>query len=230
LLNIVEVASGTGIFTRALLADPNWNTKIKEIRAVEPSEGMRDQFSRSLSDDRVTLSDGVFQCTGVEEGWADLVIVAQAWHWCPDFDAALAEFSHILKPEGIVVLLWNLEDRDAATWVGHVRDIIEIHEQDTPQFRRMLWRQTFKTASYQKFFKPPEEKTWNYFLDATKESVVERALSKSYIAILPEDTRVEVKMTLDKTIDHGDKVWVDESKGVFKYPYTTWVVISRKGK
>jgi len=38
---------------------------------------MRDQFSRTIRDDRIVLSDGVFQCTGVEDGWADLVVVAQ---------------------------------------------------------------------------------------------------------------------------------------------------------
>jgi len=92
----------------------------------------------------------------------------------------------------------------------------------------MRWRETFDTVSYQKSFKPPEEKTWDYVLETTKESVIARALSKSYIAILPEDTKMQVKMRLDKVIDQGDKVWVDESKGIFEYPYTTWVVVSRQ--
>jgi len=35
----------------------------------------------------------------------------QAFHWCLDYDAAAAEFSRILKPGGIVALIWNLEDR-----------------------------------------------------------------------------------------------------------------------
>jgi hypothetical protein len=38
---------------------------------------MREVFSRTIEDDRIVLSDGVFQATGVEEGWADAVIVAQ---------------------------------------------------------------------------------------------------------------------------------------------------------
>lgn len=25
---------------------------------------------------------------GIEEGSADLIIIAQAWHWCPDHEAA----------------------------------------------------------------------------------------------------------------------------------------------
>lgn len=35
----------------------------------------------------------------------------QAFHWCPDYDKAVAEFARVLKPEGIVAFIWNLEDR-----------------------------------------------------------------------------------------------------------------------
>jgi ubiquinone/menaquinone biosynthesis C-methylase UbiE len=37
--------------------------------------------------------------------------IPQAFHWCPDYDAASKEFARILKPNGIVALIWNLEDR-----------------------------------------------------------------------------------------------------------------------
>lgn len=36
----------------------------------------------------------------------------QAFHWChPDYDSAAAEFGRILKPGGVLALIWNLEDR-----------------------------------------------------------------------------------------------------------------------
>ena len=40
-------------------------------------------------------------------------ILSQAYHWCPDYEAATAEFSRILKPNGTVAYIWNLEDRSA---------------------------------------------------------------------------------------------------------------------
>lgn len=40
-------------------------------------------------------------------------ILSQAYHWCPDFEAASAEFSRILKPNGAVAYTWNLEDKSA---------------------------------------------------------------------------------------------------------------------
>lgn len=93
----------------------------------------------------------------------------------------------------------------------------------------MYWRQTFDTPSYKKEFNPPEEKTWNYKLHANKEIVVDRASSKSYVAILPDDQKAKVQQDIREVVDQGhDKVWVDEAQGLFEYPYKTWVVIARK--
>ena len=72
-----RLGSGTGIFTRALLAHPIWDKRIKQLRAVEPSEGMRETFSKIVKDDRIALSEGCFDATGIEDGWADLVVIAQ---------------------------------------------------------------------------------------------------------------------------------------------------------
>jgi hypothetical protein len=38
---------------------------------------MRSVFSKSVNDERVKVSDGTFDTTGVEDGWADLVVIAQ---------------------------------------------------------------------------------------------------------------------------------------------------------
>lgn len=228
-LNIVEIGAGTGIFTRALLAHPEWSKDIGGLRAVEPSAGMRDVFVKTVSDERVVAQEGSFDQTGVEAGQTDLVVVAQAFHWCPDFDAAALEFSRILKPDGVVALIWNLENRDSATWIGQVRDRIERYELGTPQFRLGLWRKLFETPSYQKLFQPPIEEVWSYTLDGSIDIVTNRALSKSYIAIQPEDVKSKLRDEIRAVLERGDgKKWVDEDKGIFEYPYKTYVVILRQ--
>lgn len=75
--NSLRIGAGTGLFTRALLADPAWAKNIKAYVAVEPSEGMRETFSQTIQDDRICFQDGTFQNTKVEDGWADLVVIAQ---------------------------------------------------------------------------------------------------------------------------------------------------------
>lgn len=38
---------------------------------------MRDKFTKTLQDERVAVSDGTFDDTHIEGGWADAVIIAQ---------------------------------------------------------------------------------------------------------------------------------------------------------
>lgn len=113
--------------------------------------------------------------------------------------------------------------------MAQVRETIEQHEANSPQFRHFFWRQTFDTSSYKKFFEPPEEFIWSYSLTATEDIVVDRASSKSYIAILPPDQKEEVRQKLREIIKRGeDKEWIDKSSGTFHYPYQCWVVIAQK--
>lgn len=107
-LKIVEIGAGTGIFTRALLTHPEWATSIGTLRAIEPSDGMRDFWTKCVQDTRCTIVDGTFDDTGVEDGWADLIIIAQAFHWCLDYGKAFTEFNRILNKDGTAVFIWNL--------------------------------------------------------------------------------------------------------------------------
>ncbi|KAF5330601.1 hypothetical protein D9619_005731 [Psilocybe cf. subviscida] len=228
-LKIVEIGAGTGIFTRAILADQEWNKRLQTLKAIEPSEGMREVFVSKVVDPRISCAHGTFDDTGVEDGWADLVVIAQAFHWCPDYDKASAEFARVLKPNGIVAFIWNLEDRDGAQWVAQLRDLIEEHEQGTPQFRHGYWRATFVTPSYKAHFESPQEENWSYTIAGSKEGAVDRASSKSYVAVLPVDKKKEVQDAIRKIVDEDQqRVWIDKSQGIFEYPYKAYVVIAQK--
>lgn len=119
--------------------------------------------------------------------------------------------------------------RDGALWVAKLRNRIEKHEAGTPQFRLNLWRQAFDTSSYQESFHPPQEKVWTYNLPATVDITVERACSKSYIAVLSDDQKSKVVDDVKAILEEGEgKVWTDENQGVFEYPYKCCVVVSHK--
>ncbi len=38
---------------------------------------MRDVFVKTAQDDRVSVREGTFDTTNIEDGWADLVVIAQ---------------------------------------------------------------------------------------------------------------------------------------------------------
>lgn len=70
---------------------------------------------------------------------------------------------------------------------------------------------------------------WDYVLPGNKEIVVNRACSKSYIAILPPDQKQRVVDDISAIIDRKDGMtWIEEDKGIFEYPYQTFVIIARK--
>jgi len=60
--------------------------------------------------------------------------------------------------------------------------------------------------------------------------VQERALSKSYIAILDDSEKAKLMREVDNILVNEDKVWIDENQGIFAYPYTTLVVVMRRKK
>ncbi|KZV90237.1 S-adenosyl-L-methionine-dependent methyltransferase [Exidia glandulosa HHB12029] len=225
--NILELGAGTGIFTRALLASPSFKDAISAVHAVEPSDGFRAVLAETTPP-VVVARAGTFADTGAPDAWADAVIVAQAWHWCPDHDAAVTEIARTLKPGGVAFFIWNLEDRDAASWVARLRDTIEVHEKGTPQYRLGLWRATFGTKSYVNFFEKEEELVWSYALPTTAEAVVTRAHTKSYIAMLPEDEKTKVSENVRKILADEPKTWINEAEGVFEYPYKTTLIVMRK--
>jgi len=119
--------------------------------------------------------------------------------------------------------------RDRAEWVGKIRDLVEVHEKGAPQFRHMRWKKTFDTEAYQRFFEPPKEESWSYHITGSKESAVDRASSKSYIAVLPDNEKKEVQDKIRKIVDEDtSKVWINESEGTFEYPYKSYVVVCHK--
>lgn len=104
---VADIGSGTGILTGLLLR------KGLRVFAVEPNGEMRGQAEKELSTfDGFVSIDGQASATGLGEASVDMVTVAQAFHWFA-CEAAVAEFSRILKPGGCVALVWNDRKTDA---------------------------------------------------------------------------------------------------------------------
>ena len=102
---VVDVGAGTGIASR-LFADRGLN-----VLAVEPNQAMRESAEPHP---RVRFQDGAAEATGCPASIADLVVVAQAFHWFRP-EEALAEFRRLLKPGGRLVFLVNeRDDQDPA--------------------------------------------------------------------------------------------------------------------
>lgn len=256
-LRIVELGAGTGIATRMLLAtatsasaDGTPPPGIASLTAIEPSAGMRSHFESAIASGAdslkqqmqdkgllspsasISVEDGAFE--SFEAGEAnDAVVVAQAWHWCQDWDAALQQVAKALRPKGILALIWNLEDREAAPWVAQIRDLYEQYEDGTPQYRHMYWHAMYKTPTCTSHFNADEPRHYHRTIPTTLQAVIDRVLSKSYISVLPQEKQdklvKDISDYLNNTPDeHLGRKWIDKEQGIWEYPYRTDVFIFRR--
>ncbi|BEI86126.1 hypothetical protein CcaverHIS002_0604130 [Cutaneotrichosporon cavernicola] len=237
---VIEPGAGTGIFSRLLLQPPTADYPkfdLKALVGVEPSAGMREAWDNGMSripKDAKPLTlrvvDGGFDDlsqTGLSKGTADAVIIAQAWHWCPDHEKALTEIADYLKPGAPLILIWNLES-DSAGLHKSLRETYQPYDQGSPQYYRMLWRSMYETTAYKRLYSPKQEVHFPWEMGMTEDQVVDRVMSKSYMTMLKGDERDEAIAQIRQVIRQSDKEWIDKDNGVFKYRYTTDIVILRK--
>ena len=111
---VVDLGAGTGKLTRQI------HDRALPVTAVEPSEGMLAQLRRSVPGVPAVL--GRAEEIPLPDGSADVVLVAQAWHWVDPARAA-PEVARVLSPGGRLGLLWNLRD-DRADWVRRLGEIM----------------------------------------------------------------------------------------------------------
>jgi len=98
---VADIGAGTGISSKLFL-DGGYR-----VTAVEPNAPMRAAAESWLGDDsHFRTVDGRATATGLSDDSIDLVIAAQAFHWF-DHDLARQEFQRILRPGGLVAILWN---------------------------------------------------------------------------------------------------------------------------
>ena len=96
---VLDLGAGTGKLTRLLV--PTFG----RVVAVEPAEAMR-RMLEVLCPEAEALP-GTGQEIPLADASVDAVFAAQAFHWFDD-ERAVAEISRVLRPRGVVVLMWNL--------------------------------------------------------------------------------------------------------------------------
>ena len=96
---VLELGAGTGKLTR-LLAD-----HFDRVVAVEPDAGMLAILRRACS--TVDARQGSAEAIPVESGSVEAVYAAEAFHWF-DGARALPEIERVLRPGGVLVMMWNV--------------------------------------------------------------------------------------------------------------------------
>jgi len=110
---LLDLGAGTGKLTAALL-------EFGPVTAVEPDDGMLDELRARFPAARAL--SGTAEEVPAEDSSVDAVLVGQAWHWF-DHDRALAEAARVLRPGGVLAVLWNGDD-ESVEWVRGYREVV----------------------------------------------------------------------------------------------------------
>jgi SAM-dependent methyltransferase len=173
---------------------------------------MRHKLGADLPDVRVL--DGSATAIPLADASVDVIVCAQAFHWFATAEA-LAEMHRVLKPGGILGLIWNTKD-DSVPWVKAAFDAIEPYEGDVPRFHNGAWRRVFPATG----FGPLHEQRFAHEHRGTPETViVDRLLSVSFISALPTAERDEVAAQLHRLIATDPAL---AGKAEIALPYTTF--------
>jgi SAM-dependent methyltransferase len=112
---VADVGAGTGAFSR-VLASLGY-----DVTAFEPDPAMLAELARGLPQARGVVSHA--ESLPLGDAAVDAVTAAQAWHWF-DKPAAAREFVRVVRPGGVIGLLWNVRD-DRVSWMAGLSDIVD---------------------------------------------------------------------------------------------------------
>ncbi|MFI6071722.1 class I SAM-dependent methyltransferase [Actinoplanes sp. NPDC051343] len=195
---VIDLGAGTGKLTR-LIRD-----RELPVTAVEPSPGMRAQLSAVLPD--VTVVEGSAESMPLPSGSADIVLVAQAWHWV-DPARAVPEVARVLAPGGRLGLLWNVRD-DRADWVRRLDEIIGNRD-----------RLSDRGAVIGAPFGPVTRASFPWVHTIGPSLLLDLVASRSAVILLPADERAALLREVRQLMaTHPDLVGRTE----FALPYVTY--------
>lgn len=165
---ILELGSGTGKLTTPLL------TMGHDVVATDPSTSMLAQLRRVASGARTVA--GRAESIPLTTSACDVVVSAQAFHWF-NRERALPEIARVLRPGGVLGLVWNTGDFKVP-WVRKVLSLIDLFEDEVED--PLAGSDLFTTHEHRVF------RHWQRF---DRETLLGFIASSSASAVRPPDER-----------------------------------------
>lgn len=121
---VLDLGAGTGKLTRVLVR------RYARVFAVEPLEGMRAILEQVVPE--AESRAGRAEEIPLEDASLDAVLAGQAFHWFAN-DTAVAEIARVLRPGGVVALIWNRGDPHPSPLPGAYNEYMESLQAPTAQ-------------------------------------------------------------------------------------------------
>jgi SAM-dependent methyltransferase len=119
-VRVLDLGAGTGLLTGVLLDAGH------DVVAVDPAEEMLEQLrARHPGVDALV---GGAEAVPLPDAAVDAVVAGQAAHWFEP-EGAAAEMRRVLRPGGVVGLVWNTRD-EQVPWVGALGEVLAAESRD----------------------------------------------------------------------------------------------------
>ena len=199
-VRVADIGAGTGKFTR-LLERPG-----REVIAVDPSPHMLDELRRALP--MTDARPGSAEHLPLEEASIDAVTFAQSWHWV-DASAGPAEVGRVLRPGGMLGLIWNLRD-ERVDWMRQLG--VAMHA-DGDQYTDEVG-----TPQVGAPFGEPEAAQFPWASTLTRDGVLDLVRSRSYFALMTEAEQDATLAAVSTVLATHPQT---AGRETFEFPYVT---------
>jgi len=228
-LEIVEVATGTGKFTKSFMKYEKINNDSQNNYTItEPMETFLGQLNiESIQSDKwkidkyVTSSDKLHM---IKDKSCDAVIAAQSFHWMSNIQT-LREFNRVLSPNCPIIFVWNSFDV-RLDYINQIENIIDSvykkieskTNEIIPRYRTMKWEEIFTTNNMEtkKYFKPLKKWQGIQNYSFTQENVLNHCSSISVISSLPDDEKIQILERIKFVLNNHDST---KGKEYFDFQY-----------
>jgi len=180
---VADVGAGTGKLTRAVQRTG------AHVIAVEPDAAMLDVLRESVPG--VETLVGRAERMNLPDESLDAVVLGQAWHWV-DVAAASSEVARVLKPGGVLGLVWNIRD-DSVTWVRRLGDIMKgSHAEE------LLTGEGPRVAAP---FGELEHESWRWSRRMRRDEILAMVHSRSYVITAPPEEKARIDAEVGALLD-----------------------------
>ncbi|KAI9814116.1 MAG: hypothetical protein M1832_006004 [Thelocarpon impressellum] len=208
---VLELGAGTGKFTAHLAA----RAEGYDVLAVEPHAGMRGvlegKVGGGMGGGRVSVREGTAGDLAFagDAAW-DGVVAAQSFHWFANA-TALKEIHRVLRPGGVLGLIWNVEDYNAppswtptTPWEARVKALtLALADDAQPRFRHERWEAAFAPHRQRLFAAPVGAARVPTTSWLRADAVWARYATLSQVAVLGGEERATLRSEVMRALGEG---------------------------